>query len=86
MTTAYTMPMDTLIGSTPNQSSLTDAHKTLVSLMVIAVVMIFLVEIAGIGPQWGTVITLMLVGIVLGLAMTQSTRLSTFSSQYPWQP
>lgn len=69
-----------------SSGSASDAHKTLVSLGLIVVVMVLLVEVAGTSKTSGTNVLLLLLGIVMLLAVNQSARFGSFAAQYPFTP
>ena len=62
------------------------AHKTLISLGVILVVMVVMVEVAGAGKQAANVALLLLLGVVLLLGYQEGARFTKFSQTYPWTP
>ena len=84
-TAAVPMPVADPTG-TQTPATLAQSHKAIVSVIIVVIMAVVFTQIAGVGPQWATMITLMLVGLILALGMSHIGQLSNFSNQYPSLP
>jgi RsiW-degrading membrane proteinase PrsW (M82 family) len=64
----------------------TEAHLTLVSLLVLVVVGVFMIQAAGASKPWGEAIIIGLIGLFLILGIQHEANLGNFSNLYPWVP
>lgn len=62
------------------------AHKVLVGIVVLIVVLMLLVEGAGESHEWGVAIGLLLLGPVLLLGMNKGTQFSQWAANQPYNP
>lgn len=66
--------------------SVTDAHKALVGIAVMLVVLVILVEIAGTSKHAATVVVLFMFGAIAVLGVTHSTTFAEWVKTKPWIP
>ena len=73
-------------GSSSAPITVTSAHLTLVSMVVLVGMIVVFIEVAGTGRSASTVVMMLLVGIVLLLGVQQAGRFTSFASSYPFNP
>jgi hypothetical protein len=70
----------------PNEGDVQTAHKVLVGILVMIVVLVILVEVAGTNHSWAVVAMLVLMGPLLLEGMNHSQQLAAWVSNQPYNP
>lgn len=86
MTTATNLNLPWNNPAQPPATTADTAHKVLIGILVLVVVLMLLVEGAGESHEWGVGIGLLLLGPLLILGMEKGTQFSQWASGEPYIP